>query len=342
MVDGENGKLKFLVFGAGALGSFFGAMLARSHQVVLIGRKEHVATTNADGLQISGKSQMHIFPRAYENLQDMIAEHEISGFDYLLLTVKSYDTRSAMKDIVAAIQERDMEEGNLPYFVSFQNGLGNEEIMMNLLGPGKGSRVIGGVTSHGLTFLFPAHIYHAGEGETVIGAMHEDGGEGKEGEDGPPTSPETLGVLADALTDCGITTRVSDNIRGEIWAKAIVNAGINPLTAITGLKNGALLEDPLSTLSNMVCREAIQVARACDVNLPDCDLIKKTRNVIRLTAENHSSMLQDILKRRRTEVDNINGRIAAWGASRKLETPLNCSLHALVKGIEKRRRESKK
>jgi len=325
-------RLKFLVFGAGALGSFFGAMLACHHEVILIGRREHVATTNADGLQISGRSEVHVFPEAYENLDSMLERHDILGFDYILLTVKSYDTRSAMEEIVSAIPPGDLEKGGIPYFASFQNGIGNEEIIMDILGRfsrSNRSRSIGGVTSHGLTFLFPAHIYHAGEGETVIGGM----------EDTPGDAPERL---AHALNVSGIETRVTGNISGEIWAKAIVNAGINPLTAITGLKNGALLEDPLRTLSSMVCKEAIQVARACEVRLPDCDLIKKTRNVIRLTAENHSSMLQDILKRRKTEVDYINGRIAACGAAHDVETPLNCSLHALVRGIEKRRQEKKK
>jgi 2-dehydropantoate 2-reductase len=117
-----------------------------------------------------------------------------------------------------------------------------------------------------------------------------------------------------------------------------VNAGINPLTALTGLQNGFLLEIPaLERLLEITCREGISVAKAADIALLDCDIIEKTKNVARLTAENRSSMLQDIEKGRRTEIDSINGKIVEVGKEHGVETPVNSVLLALIKGIEEGR-----
>jgi 2-dehydropantoate 2-reductase len=131
-------------------------------------------------------------------------------------------------------------------------------------------------------------------------------------------------------------TEISNNIFGEIWAKGIVNAGINPLTASLRVPNGHLLEhEHLTSLLEETCVESIKVAMAAEVKLPNIDLIEKTKNVANLTAKNKSSMLQDVERKRKTEIDSINGVIVRTGEEHDVPTPINSSLVRVIKGIEK-------
>lgn len=291
--------MKFLVFGAGALGSFIGGMLSKKHEVALIGRKGHISTIEEKGLRISGKTKM--VARIKKKMKNP---------DSLILTVKSYDTGKAIMDALPFIGEETS-------VLSLQNGIGNEEEIGKIIGMEK---VIGGITSHGITYIKPGHVRHAGEGETIIGEM-----------DGTITN--RIKSIARAFSDCGIITGISENIEEEIWSKAIVNSGINPLTAIVKCKNGYLLENPwLEHLLERTCEEGMKVAKAMGMNLDD--LVKKAKDVVASTKENYSSMLQSILHEKPTEIDHINGKIVEVGKKHGVPTPINELLVALVKGIE--------
>ncbi len=303
--------MRILVFGAGALGSFLCATLSQRYDVTLYGREGKIRPIQESGLRITGETILDVKPKTCFDPQDL-KNHE---YDLIVLAVKSYDTGSAM-DIVKEVVGRKSS------VLSLQNGLDNEIAIAKVIGA---KRTLGGVTSQGLTFIEPAHVHHAGFGETIIGEL-----DGKE--------TERIKTIATALTSVGIETNVSKNINTEIWTKGIVNAAINPLTALTGLKNGYLLTIPnLTRLLEATCRECITVAHKAGIDLVESEVIEKTKNVARLTQENRSSMLQDIERGKRTEIDAINGRIVEIGKKHGIKTPVNSALVALVKGLEEGR-----
>jgi 2-dehydropantoate 2-reductase len=302
--------MRILVFGAGSMGSFLAGMLSSEHDVTLYGRGTNIKTVDKAGIKITGKTEKEVKPKTLTT-HDSLAEF---SFDLIILTVKAYDTYSAMETL-------RLVKGEVPV-LSLQNGLDNEVKIAKPIGL---ERTLGGVTSHGVTFVEPGHILHAGTGETIIGEM---GGQ----------ETDKIKEIASAFSSAGIEAIVSQNIRTEIWTKGIVNAGINPLTALTGLKNGYLLSVPILTrLFEKTCLECVQVAQAEGFELNGIEMIKKTKNVARFTADNKSSMLQDIEKQRRTEIDSINGRIAKLGKKHAIATPVNSTLVGLIAGIEEGR-----
>jgi 2-dehydropantoate 2-reductase len=231
--------------------------------------------------------------------------------DVLLLTVKAYDTRRALRDAAPLVGQRTS-------LVSLQNGLGNVEAAAEAFDE---RRVFAGVTTHGVTFVEPGHVRHAGTGYFLVGS--------------PYGEHERAEALVDLFREAGLDAARSSRIAGELWAKVVVNAGINPLTAITGLPNGALLQVPaLRELMQRTAEEVVDVARAEGVALPEDDLVARARRVAELTAANKSSMLQDVERGRRTEIDAICGEVVERGLRRGVDTPVNLTLRALVKGIE--------
>jgi 2-dehydropantoate 2-reductase len=295
--------MRVLVFGAGALGSLIGALLSTRNEVTLAGRREHMSTIAERGLIVSGQTEMLAKPIALESVEGL------SGYDYIFLTVKSYDTETAMASLSGL-------SGMAP-IVTMQNGLGNLEIIEEHT-----ESVIGGTTSHGATLKGPGEVIHAGEGDTVVGGYRN-------------VSKEVVESLAGELTACGMRTGITESLTGEIWAKAVVNAGINPLTAILGARNGYLLENAhVAKMMDNVCLEAISVATARGIPLPQEDLVERSRRVARMTAQNMSSMLQDVSKRKKTEIDSITGEIVLGGIAAGVPVPLNLALLAIVKGME--------
>mgnify|MGYP000235734060 CR=1 FL=1 len=294
--------MKIVVMGAGAIGSLFGGLLAlRGEDVLLVGRRSHVDAINSRGLKISGMTDAIVHLRA--------STHPEEG-DLILFTVKSYDTEKAASSLII---------NDDTIVLSLQNGLGNEEKIAEVVGR---EHVIGGVTSYGALFLEPGHVSHTGIGETVIGEL-----------DGSIT--DRVSRLSDLLNKAGIMTSVTGSIKRKIWEKLVVNAGINAITAITGVKNGKLLEIPqLRELMRYASLEAVEVGRKQGIDL-GYDLIDRVEEVARRTAENRSSMLQDISRGKKTEIDAINGMIVRLGEEVGVDTPVNRILTLLVRGIEK-------
>ncbi|UCD92814.1 MAG: 2-dehydropantoate 2-reductase [Methanobacteriota archaeon] len=295
--------MRVIVFGAGALGSLIGGLLSQKNEVIFVGRKQHLDAIQRDGLRIKGTTELVVHPHTKEEL-DGNEDPEL-----IMITTKSYDTEEAMRALDAFHWKS--------VFLSLQNGLENEEIIS-----GFAARVVGGVTSHGVTLEGPGEIYHAGVGDTILGnyAGAEDG---------------VLDIV-NAFNESGIETQASDDIRKEIWKKVIVNAGINPLTAIARCKNGVLLEDAeLERDLEDVCRGAVLIANAHGIEISVEDAISQTKKVARLTANNKSSMLQDVENGKPTEIDSICGAISKLGEEKGIPTPVNSSLTAIVKGLEK-------
>lgn len=298
--------MRVVVFGAGAMGSLVGGLLSQHHDVTLVGRKDHLEAIRAHGLAITGATQLTARPHV------ALTAREAATPDLLVLTVKAYDTARALRDAKPLLGPRTA-------VLSLQNGLGNVEAVRDAAGA---ALTLGGVTTHGVTFVEPGHVHHAGVGYTKVGAI-------------APGSAPLAGEVAAALTQAGMKAEAVPDIAAELWAKVIVNAGINPLTAITGLPNGEVLAQPgLKALLEATVREAEAVARAAGIRLPEGDLVERTRRVAQLTAPNKSSMLQDIERGRRTEVDSICGAIVRTARAHGTSAPLNAALLALVQGIE--------
>lgn len=293
--------MRFIIFGAGALGSLFGALLSTHHDVLLVGRKKHMEVIKERGLKIEGITKRVFYPET---------EWDGSRYDVVILTTKAYDTEKAAREILKKF-------GKIPV-LSLQNGLRNEEILAEIVG---NEYVIGGITSHGATFLEYGKIYHAGIGETIIGEM-----------DGKIT--DRIKNIAEAFNKCGIETKISKDIKKEIWKKAVVNAAINGLTALLKCKNGFLLENRnAEILLEKICEECIKIAKTEGIEIGG-EIIDKTKEVAEKTADNISSMLQDLLKGRKTEIEEINGEFVRIARRHDMEACMNEFLTLAIKAME--------
>ncbi len=298
--------MNIVVFGAGAIGSLFGALLAKQNEVTLVGRTDHTAQIKQHGLIIEGKTRLIAPVAAVESAKDITVSP-----DLILLTVKSYDTETASHQLLPLLKDQTM-------VLSLQNGLANLEKIEHHLGK---KHLLAGITTHGAFFTRPGLITHTGKGNTILGEL-----------DGHPS--ERLKTLVFLFNQAGIETQMSTEINTEIWKKAIVNSSINPLTAFLKCKNGYLLENPiLGKTVESICNESCKIASSEHILVSSVEMIEMTKEVIRDTAENHSSMLQSIQQGKRTEIDSINGELLRIGMKNKTNTPLNRILVELITSI---------
>lgn len=298
--------MNIVVFGSGAIGSLFGALLAKQNKVVLVGRAPHIKYIQQKGLTINGKTHLTVNVPALESTKEVPLPA-----DLILLTMKSYDTETASNQVRPLLHDQTM-------VVSLQNGLDNiEKIEQNI----EKKHILAGVTTHGALFSAPGTIIHTGKGKTILGEL-----------DGRPS--ERLNTLISIFNQAGIETQMSTDIEREIWRKAIINSSINPLTAFLGCKNGYLLENPLLEKTvEYVCTESSRIASSKGIIVSPVEMIEKTKEVIRDTAENYSSMLQSIQLGKKTEIDSINGVLLRIGTEQKIDTPLNKILFELITSL---------
>jgi len=299
--------MKILVFGAGAIGSVLGALLSRRQDVLLVARGEHLEAIKSGGLTIDGVIK--------ENFRINASDSSSLGgkYDLILVTVKAYATEEAAS-VCNDLLDR---EGAV---LTIQNGLWNAEKLATVFGR---ERVVAGVTSMAAHRVKPGTIEYVSEGPISLGTL--DGGRGP------------IEKVQDALGKAGIKTSRSQNIVGAIWSKAIVNAAINPLTAVFDCRNGLVAENTaLRAQAIKVCEEGMKVAEALGIRLEPEDVIDYTIEVAKRTAKNKSSMLMDIELKRRTEIDAICGSIIEAGRSKGIETPAISRLYAIVKFMESR------
>jgi 2-dehydropantoate 2-reductase len=288
--------MNIVIFGAGAIGSLFGAILSKKNNVLLVGRKDHVSKIKKSGLVIDGKTRLNV---------KIDAKHSVNDIDFspdlLILTVKSYDTESAI------IQACEIINKNTAV-LSIQNGLDNIDKLKNFAGS---NRIIAGVTTHGALFSKPGVVTHTGEGSTILGELS-----------GRKT--KRIEEITNIFNSAGIASTISNNILREIWIKTIVNSCVNPLTTFFQCKNGYLLENPiLEKLVEKICLESTNIAQAERIDISYDEMIKKTKIVIKNTAENQSSMLQSFKKGKITEIDSINGKLIEIAKKHKTVSTMN-------------------
>jgi 2-dehydropantoate 2-reductase len=301
--------MKIVIVGPGAMGCLFAAFLSRSKEEIwtLDKNKERAQNLSQNGISVEGVSG-----NWQAKIKATAEAREIGTADLVIVSVKSYDTKEAI------LHSKPIVTDNTKV-LTLQNGIGNIEIIGEVVGQEK---VIGGATSEGATLLDIGHIRHAGRGETVIGRL-----DGK--------IPVEIRSIREIFNQAGFETRVSRDIKGLLWSKLIINVGINALTAITGLNNGRLVEfEGTRRILREAVTEAIRIAKRKRIKLIYDDPLAKVEAVCEATAKNISSMLQDVLRKRRTEIDFINGVIVRQAQGLGIPAPVNSILVDLVKTIE--------
>jgi len=301
--------MKIAIIGPGAVGSLFGTFLIKAKEDVyfLDHDAKRAQKLKKDGIRIEGVSGTH-----HVDVKATADPKEIGPSDLVIIAVKSYDTEDAAKSAKPLI-------GPTTLVLTLQNGVGNVQTLEEIIGD---DRVIGGVTNQGANVRGVGHIIHAGRADTVIGKRDK----------------KVLGPIREvskALNRAGFQTKVSKDIDSIIWSKLVINVGINALTAITRLNNGRLLDyDGTKSIMKKAVAEAVKVAKRKKIKLIYDDPIQKVEMVCKATAKNISSMLQDILRKRQTEIDFINGAIVRQAAAYNIAAPANEMLTNLVRTIE--------
>ena len=291
------------VVGAGSLGSLLGGVLAREHDVTLVGRDPHMERVASDGLDVTGVEQFHVSPAARTDAPE--------SADLAVVAVKSYDTADAAKQLA---------DCDLGACLSVQNGMGNEATLADTLD----CPVLAGTCTYGARLESPGTVAFTGHGEVALGAR----------EGGTSETAERVGA---AFAEAGVETTVATDMPTRLWAKLAVNTAINATTALARVENGALADGPGKSLAADAARETARVAREQGASLSDQRAVELTRRVAEDTAANRSSMLQDVENDRRTEIDAINGYVVSAAAE---PVPVNATLTRLVQAWERGRSDS--
>ncbi len=299
--------MQVTVIGAGAMGSLFGALLQRAGNAVTLVdvRSEHVAALRKRDLTIEDPDGSRIAVRVPATTDAGAA----LAADLFVLLVKTPFTAAALKPFAGRIPARAM-------VLTLQNGIGNDEAITRALG--RRVQITLGVTAQTATSLGPTTVRHRSSGPTIIGLP-----------DGQ--RPAELEAIVATFSDAGIPTRMTRHIFEHVWQKLLVNVGINAPTALANLPNGGLFTDPeMATLVRRLVGEAANVMRAEGIPAPPRDPVDFVRAVAEATKTDHSSMLEDLLAGRRTEIDAINGAIVRLGERHGIDVTANRVVTTLV------------
>ncbi|MBK9923829.1 MAG: 2-dehydropantoate 2-reductase [Anaerolineales bacterium] len=296
--------MNILILGTGALATLFAARLTEAgHTITMLG-------TWRDGIHALQQNGVRLVDSQGNEKQYPIHAtddpRECAGTKYAIVLVKAWQTERVASQLQTCLADNGL-------VLTLQNGLGNRETLMESLGA---KRVALGSTTTGATLLGPGLVKAGGEG---IISLEQN---------------QALGPLEAALRSANFNVQVIENVQSLVWGKLVVNAAINPLTALLRVKNGELLERPFAReMMGGLAREAAQVAQAEGIELPFDDPVAAVEDVARKTAENTSSMLQDILRGAPTEIDAICGAVVRTAEKHKIDTPLNRVCWHLVKGL---------
>ncbi len=301
------------VMGAGAVGCYFGGMLARAGApVTLIGRHAHVDAIARDGLFIDSL-----------NFQERVAAsastqpEAIRGAGLVLFCVKTLDTEEAARALGP-----HLEPGAA--VLSLQNGVDN----VGRIRAAAGIEALPAVVYVAASMPAPGRVRHVGRGDLILGELRDSVG-------GRPSRQEEIARVAHVFGRAGVPCRVAEDIEGELWTKMIMNCAWNAASALARSDYGRLGRNPFGRdLILSVTREAVAVAQAAGVRLPETDLAAAALQLGETMANATSSTAQDLARGKRTEIDALNGYLACRGAELGVPVPVNATLHALVKLLE--------
>jgi len=295
----DSGAVHIVVLGAGAIGSVYGARLSTAHDVLLVTRAAHADAINAHGLRVTGTEERLYRIRAATQLD------RLERGALIVLTTKVADSEAAVASVAPLVDASTT-------ILCVQNGLYSEQIVKRQV-DGR-CTVLRAITHFGAIFRTPGVVELKVAASTRI-------------EDSARSA-----AIADAFTGCGLDGQVTSKIKDEMWQKAVVNCVINPINAITRTEVGAIADGRLRPLKQLIVDECRRVA-ACDGVDLAADFVDRIDRVYG-ASKNLSSMQQDLLKARRTEIDFLNGAVVALGAQYGVACPVNQALTMIIKAME--------
>jgi 2-dehydropantoate 2-reductase len=300
-----NRSLKVAVMGAGAVGCYYGGMLARAgHPVVLIARPQHVDAIRRGGLHMETQSfDEHV------HLEASTDAASVRGAGLVLFCVKSTDTEAAGAQLRTHLSPDAL-------VLCLQNGVDNADRLRAVLPPHQVAAAVVYVASE---MAGPGHVKHHGRGELVIEPSN--------------ASP----AVALALIGAGVPTEISDNVRGALWLKLIINCAYNALSAIAQRPYGEVVRgEGVEDVMREVVDECLAVAKAEGVTVAG-DAHAAVRKIVETMPSQYSSTAQDLARGKKTEIDYLNGLVVRRGEALGVATPANRVLWSLVKLVETRR-----
>ena len=292
---------KIFVLGSGAVGSTYGALLSKREDVTLIGRKAHVDAINSNGLFLYGE-----FEGKY-NVKADTEIREIPSNSLVVLSTKVTGSEKAIEGIRHLVKKDTI-------MLLVQNGLGIEKIVKRIL---PDHEVIRAVATLGAEFLEPGKISNV----VLIKIDLE-----------KSRSSEKIATL---LKDCGLVAEISDNINMQVWTKLAINSVLNPLTAIFQVRGNEIITDTLKPVRHGIVDECLGVAEAEGIEIEST--IKEMIDEGVSNFFNYSSMCQDMAKKKKTEIDFLNGKVVELGKKHNIPTPFNESMVAFIKFLEKKK-----
>jgi 2-dehydropantoate 2-reductase len=287
------------IVGAGAMGSLF-AFFLQKYTILLYDSNPDTVTAIKHGLSVEINSAQHTFHPTISNDPAILASADI-----IFLFIKSFATKDAIRTIQPYIKPDAI-------IVTLQNGIGNVEIISSMIN----NPLVYGTTTIGATKLSPSSVRFGGTGSIIIGG----------------DSYGHCSTVHSLLQQANLTVTIAHDPKKAIWEKAIINAAINPLGALLEVPNGKLIENN-NTLNIMVgiIQEACIVAQTYGIFIDSDRMIETTVTVCKNTQNNFCSMLQDILAKRKTEIDYINGSIISIAKQYNIDTPYNTTVYKLIK-----------
>lgn len=289
---------KIFVLGAGAIGSSYGALLSRKNDVTLIENENHVDAIISRGLTLSGDVQKEFFIKAETKIR------EVPSNTLILLTTKAHDSEKAITEIKGLLKDDTV-------ILILQNGLGNKELVKRIVRDE--IQIVRGLVKSAAEFLEPGKVAFW-NGETIL------------------EQTKMSKRIVWLFNASGLRTRISNEMDEEMWNKLVVNCVVNPITAILRVRDNEVAVDSLRQLRHGIVEECVKVGR-CEGIVFQLDLKEAIeKDIMKFT--NFSSMCQDIMKRKKTEIDFLNGKIVELGKKHNISTPINEAMTCLIKFLE--------
>jgi 2-dehydropantoate 2-reductase len=293
------------IVGAGAMGSIFAYFFVKAKtDVVIFESNTNTVMNYKHGINIILEEKKQKIRIPIDNNPQILAECDI-----IIIFVKSYDTEEAIKKIAPII-------GKQTVIVSLQNGLGNKETIARYISE---DIIVYGSTSIGATKIDNNTVRLGGMGDIVIGG----------------TSQDKVKTVKNVLNLASLEITIAENPDAIVWKKAIINAGINPLGALLEISNGQIINNEYSKkIQEQIVREAVITAVSLGLLFDPDDMVCQTISVCEKTSKNLCSMLQDVIAKRKTEIDSINGIIIEYAKKSSIDTPYNVTIYNLIKAKE--------
>ncbi|HSD59109.1 MAG TPA: 2-dehydropantoate 2-reductase [Methanotrichaceae archaeon] len=309
-----------LIYGAGAIGSFVGYLLSELEEdeggavenVALLGRKGHIQKILEDGLKVKLPEGSRTI--RFRHCLSRLSEIEELDFtpDIVVVCVKTHSIPVVLDELTQfGLLDRKLKEAVI---LLLMNGMGNRE-MFDL----PSHEIFEGITSMGVVFSENGSIELKGKGKTILESK---------------LRKNVRDFLQDRFEEKGFEIEFSENFKVHQWNKLFANAVINPITALTRKQNGIVLSSHLKGVVEKIVEECVSVAKREGLNFDESEVRDFVYSVSSKTSLNTSSMLQDVLKGKRTEIDSINGHIVRLARKHSLSVPINETLYALIKALE--------